>query len=99
MHPAAVGRGSLIGKAVVLKTTASDRLQVRVLSSPPFLFTIWSRRYLTGALFLFLFQDRPVVMFPENICLESVFWYSLVQMNEYSFRRPKAASSDHGTLC
>lgn len=31
-------RGSLIGKAVVLKTTASDRLQVRVLSSPPSFF-------------------------------------------------------------
>src|SRR5688572_13834154 len=28
-------RGSLIGKAVVLKTTAGNRLQVRVLSSPP----------------------------------------------------------------
>ena len=34
---ASVRRGSLIGKAVVLKTTARKRLQVRVLSSPPYL--------------------------------------------------------------
>src|SRR5688500_4033740 len=33
-----VRRGSLIGKAVVLKTTAGNRLQVRVLSSPPLQF-------------------------------------------------------------
>ena len=33
-------RGSLIGKAVVLKTTARKRLQVRVLSSPPSQFWI-----------------------------------------------------------
>ena len=34
--PLQMRRGSLIGKAVVLKTTAGDRLQVRVLSSPPY---------------------------------------------------------------
>ena len=38
--PREVRRGSLIGKAVVLKTTARKRLQVRVLSSPPFHFPV-----------------------------------------------------------
>jgi hypothetical protein len=34
-------RDSIIGNAVVLKTTARKGLQVRVLFSPPYLFLIW----------------------------------------------------------
>jgi hypothetical protein len=35
MHQESLRKGSLIGKAVVLKTTAHCRLQVQVLSLPP----------------------------------------------------------------